>query len=432
MRVAIENRTKKGRSTMEVCQYCTEVTIRDVDVLVFDSFEELAPMREEWDEFVESLGGEIFLTYDWCRVWWKYYGQNRDLRVFIFRQDNDLVGLVPLFIEKIYLGPVFVKAVKLVGSDFTKAQFSLPITTDHIKCVMKKLLGILNEDRPDVVHIGPIAGLYNHYEKLLESLSGPLDGFYDTWSGEKMAHHTYFLLAGTWEEQLAGLSRNERKKIKRRCKALAKILQNEHEDLISSFAAIENVDDMFDNFVNMHRQHWQKLGKSGHFGDWPDAFEFHKEMAKTQLEHNRLRLMMSRCGRQCLGYEYAYRFGDKYFAFLNARTDYNELSNLNIGTILFAEQVKKAINENVRYIDDMPGRYQYKVELGCKLFPVRDIYVFNKKFIPWVRVLLFRVFSTVLNLCYYKIWFIKIAPRLSMNRGKLWKIWIRSNMFAYK
>ena len=56
-----------------------------VTVGVYDSFESLASMAGQWDNFVESVGGEIFLSYDWCRVWWKYYSKNRELKVLVFR-----------------------------------------------------------------------------------------------------------------------------------------------------------------------------------------------------------------------------------------------------------------------------------------------------------------------------------------------------------
>jgi CelD/BcsL family acetyltransferase involved in cellulose biosynthesis len=86
----------------------------NLKVDVFDSFDELASMQQEWDNFVESVGSEIFLTFDWCRIWWKYYGKNRTLRVFVFRINNELLGIIPLFFEKIWLGLVPIRTVKIV------------------------------------------------------------------------------------------------------------------------------------------------------------------------------------------------------------------------------------------------------------------------------------------------------------------------------
>jgi CelD/BcsL family acetyltransferase involved in cellulose biosynthesis len=401
----------------------------NIEVKLYCSFEELATLQQRWDDLAASVGSEIFLTYDWCRIWWKYYGKNRDLRVWVFQKGTDLVGIVPLFLERIGLGPVSVRAAKLVGSDHTMAQFSLPIVRDHIPEVIEGLSEPLLKEKWDIMHIGPLAGLYSHYDALREALQGAFGGECGISCKEKQVQ-TYFFVAGTWEAQLASLSKNERKNIKRKCRVLKEVLQSRPGELASDLATMENVDDMFLGFVHMHQQHWQKRGKLGHFGDWPDSFDFHREMAPAQLKHDRLRLMRIHWGECCLAYEYTYRFGEKYFAFLNSRTDLEDLADANVGTTIFAEQMKMAMSENVRYIDDMRAKYDYKLRLGGKLFPMRDIYISRKQPFSLARVHVFRLLSKLLHLCYYKIWFIRIAQRLPLRRGCLWRIWIRSNAFA--
>ena len=69
-------------------------------------------------------------------------------------------------------------------------------------------------------------------------------------------------------------------------------------------------------------------------------------------------------------------------------------------------------------------------DLGGKLFPMRDIYVFQKRMLSRARVYAFRLLSRLLNFFYYKVWFMRIAPRLPLRRRPLWRIWIRSNAFC--
>lgn len=401
----------------------------NIEVKLYCSFEELASLRPQWDALAESVGSEIFLTYDWCRIWWKYYGKNRDLRVWAFRKGGDLVGIVPLFLEKIWLGPVSVRAAKLVGSDHTMAQFSLPIAGEHIAEVIEGLSESLLKEKWDVMHIGPIAGLYAHYETLKGAVIEAFGATCGVSCKEKQVQ-TYFFVADTWDAHLESLSKNARKSIRRKYTALQDVMQSRPGELTSNFATIQNVDDMFSGFVHMHQKHWKKRGKPGHFGDWPDSFDFHKEMARAQLPYDRLRLMQIRWGECCLAYEYAYKFGDGYLAFLNSRTDLEEVAELGVGTIIFAEQIKKAIVENIRHIDDMRAEYDYKLRMGGKLFPMRDIYIYRKQPLGLARVYVFRLLSKLLHLCYYKIWYIRIAQKLPLRRRALWRIWIRSNAFA--
>lgn len=416
----------------ETCD-CRSASGEEVHLEVFDDFDELAWMQQEWDDFVESVRAEIFLTYDWCKIWWKHYGKNRDLRVFVFRSNDELVGIIPLFFEKIWLGPVFVRVAKILGTDFTITTVSLPILSDSVEAVMKEFLGgILTKYKLDIVHLGPLCGLYPSMD-LMKVCSELLNSSYCV-KQSNSGFQTYVRLAASWEKHLSGLSSNMRRTIKRSYRDICGIGGDDTKTLVTDIAKPDNCEETFDKFVQMHQLHWRKLGKLGHFADWPSALVFHREMARAQLERGRLRLVEVKLGSLCLGYEYDYKFGNKYHAFLNARASLGEVSGagpgVSLGSVVFSEQLKRALKENVDYIDMMPGTDEYKRRLGGESFPIRNMYVFPKKLFVLIRVFLFRAFSCLLNFCYYRMWFCRIAPKLPFKRRSLWKIWIRTRAFA--
>lgn len=393
-----------------------------LQVKVYNSFEDLRAIQQEWDEFLESVGSEIILTYDWCKIWWKYYGKNRDLRIFVFRSNNKLVGIIPLFFEKIWLGPIFVRAGKIVGSDFTLSQFSIPLANSYIVPVIEKFSELLSEDNWDIMHIGPIAGLYNHYDKLMNVFEESLGHSYYV-SGKDTGVQTYFKLTNTWEKYLAGLKKKERQLIKNTYRKIDKKKLTLNTDL----ALANNFREKFEAFVQTHRSQWQELGKAGHFGDWPNSLEFHREVASVQQKHGRLRLLEVRLSDDCFAYQYSYKFADKYLSILPARSTKINPTRVSLGKVIFSEQAKRAIKENVLYIDSMRGKYEYKLRLGGKLLPLRSIYIFQKKSFALSRVFLFRILSRFLDLCYYKIWYCRVAPRLPIKHRPLWRIWMRTN-----
>ena len=397
---------------------------KGLQVEVYSNFNQLKAIQQEWDDFIESVGSEIFLTYDWCRIWWKHYGLKRKLRIFIFRHENTIVGIIPLFFEKIWLGPFFVRAAKIVGTDFTLVSVSLPVRSEFLSEVLHAFLDkLISEYHSHILYIGPLAGMYGSYNKVMAICDRYLRDGYVIINNE-ISVQTYFELAGSWEEQISGLSKSQRKKIRRAYRAI------QNEKLISSFATLENFEDFFESFVRMHQSRWQKANKGGHFEDWPAAYQFHYEIATSQLSHNRLRLLQVKLGNSVLGYKYGYKFGEKYHAFLYGRSISEVTAHLDLGRILFGEQIKKAINENVRYIDSMQGKYEHKLHLGGELFPIRSLYIVPRKLSTVARVFIFRSLAKLLNLCYYKILFCRIAPKLPFKRKPLWKIWIRSSSFA--
>ena len=51
---------------------------------VFNSFAELDHLRPAWDQACLRAGGSVYMTYDWVRVWWEFYGRGAELRLFVF------------------------------------------------------------------------------------------------------------------------------------------------------------------------------------------------------------------------------------------------------------------------------------------------------------------------------------------------------------
>lgn len=400
---------------------------KEITCSVYSSFEDLQGMQEEWDSFVETVSGDIFLTFDWCRIWWKYYGRNRELRIFVFRSNGDLVGIIPLFFETIWLGPVFVRAAKIVGSDCTLAQFSLPICKRYISETIRVFLEALSKYTWDIIQIGPIAGLYEHYDLLKRLFMEDEELSYRVHERD-VGVQTYFKLEKDWDSHLSTLSKNGRRSVKRNYKALYQSLEKKESVIETRCADPDDFETIFAGFVDMHQSHWQNLRKAGHFVDWPKSYEYHKEVAENQMKHGRLRMMVSKCGGYPLGYEYGYRFGNRYYAFLNSRIDSSDMKKVSFGIPMFCEQAKMAIDEDVEYIDAMRGKYDYKMRLGGKLFPIRNIYLIASRLLTVIRVSTFWAMARLLNLLYYKIWFCRLAPKLPFKRRPLWKIWIRSRL----
>jgi len=398
-----------------------------IHVQVFNAFNEIAPMQQEWDDFVESMGGEIFLTYDWCRVWWNYYGKRRDLLVFVFRNNGSLCGILPMFLEKIWLGPVCVRVIKIVGTDFLPITLTIPVMPNFIYKVIQNFLNELHANYSwDILHMGPICGRYDSFDTLVGACTQAITKYYHIVT--KISDvQTYFKVALSWDEQILGLSKQQRRAMRRKYERIFK--QSRRLECIP--ASSENYLQFFDKFVQMHQYYWQNLGNPGHFGAWPASHEFHREVANVQLNHHRLRLYEIILDDCCIGYSYAYKFGDTYYYFLFARSDFGKRSKIDFVRIDFGEMVKRALNENVIWFDAMRGKYKYKQELGGQLFPIKNIYIHPNKLATQIRIRSFRSLSWMFNTCYSKIWRARIAPRIGWKLGPFWKLWIRSHMLSY-
>ena len=322
-----------------------------LNVEVFKSFDEVKPLQKEWDEFIESIDGEIFLSYDWCRIWWKYYGGGRDLRIIVVRSDGALVAILPVFLERLGFTPVSLRVVRFVGTDHMPVTIMLPIDPRHLDQVVLLFIEELNKQyRWDLLYIGALCGRFAAMDRFIAAFNGKWANDYrlDVKTADVQ---TYFHLSGSWDEQLAGLKKKQRQNINR----AYKLLSGDHGTIKTSFSNAASFDQDFTEFLGMHQKQWQADGVAGHFGDWPHSSEFHREVAASQARHGRLRLMKIEVGNVCLGYKYGYRLGKTSYQFLSARNTASDISDSGFTQVAFGEQAKKAIEAEVTCIDSMRG-----------------------------------------------------------------------------
>lgn len=54
-------------------------------------------LKEEWDTLLARCPYRTpFLTHDWMTLWWKYFGDDRELFILVLRENGHAVGLAPL------------------------------------------------------------------------------------------------------------------------------------------------------------------------------------------------------------------------------------------------------------------------------------------------------------------------------------------------
>ncbi len=396
-----------------------------VKVEVYRSFDELSPMQEAWDDFIESLNAEIFLSYDWCRIWWKFYGKGRELWIFLFRENDRLVGIMPLFVEGYGINPLRLNVVKIVGTDYLPVAISLPIVSDCLEKVIRAFDSEINSRVSwDMIYLGAISGKYNDAEKI-ETVFRNADGHYRLWkkSGDVQ---TYFKIAENWDQQLAGLKKQQRKNVNHAYRSI----QNLGKTLKVDYATEDNLQQYYDEFVTLHQQAWREEGSAGHFADWPSSYDFHREVASILLKRGRLRLMKIALDETCLGYKYGYKFGDFYYQYLTARNHTDECSDIGFNQISFGEQVKKAVEEKVKYMDSMRGAYPHKTYLGGQLLPIKNLFICKRNVLSRARAGVFRSYATILDACYNKIWRRRATRWFGITPGTFRKIWITSHSLA--
>ena len=390
-------------------------------VTEYNSYDEILTLQEEWDIFVECNGQDIFMTFDWCRIWWKYYGKDRKLRVFIFRESDQIVGIMPLFEESISLGLMKVRVLKPIGSDFTLSQIILPLNKRYTDQIVLEFSEIMSKNKWDIIYLGPCSGLFDDISMLFESLSRS----FENTSLKRVFDQTVFDLGDSIDDYISRLSKKERKEHRKLYNVLTENGLN-----VESFEYENCIGPEMDNFFDMHSRQWNEKGKAGHFGDWPLSEQFHREQACCQSKRGRLRLLSLRLNGNIVSYKYGYQVGDTLFAILTSSESESGFK-VSFGRLSFYEQLRLCFRHGIKIIDSMRGFYSHKSRLGGKIRDIQAIIIVNDTLGSRFKFSYLKRIACLYNKIYYKLLYCKLFPKFNISkRVQLNKFWIRTNMFG--
>ena len=266
----------------------------------FTSFADAHAIVAEWEALTIRLAGSMYSTFGWCRVWWRHYGDGRDLRVISVHDGGELVGVLPFFIDRLRTPFRRARIAKLVGSDSTPALVDpLLDTRVEAEAFALAMSQLFEEDRVDAVHLGPFAGASTHLDAIHRSAAVVTDVarvVRDRISGS----HTVFTMPDGFDAYTRTLSKNHRSNYRRN---LNKI------NTAFSFAVNVVRDPLelepeFDAFVETHQAQWRAAGKLGHFGDWPESRAFSRDLVRALGASDKVRLIRLLADGQAVAYFY--------------------------------------------------------------------------------------------------------------------------------
>lgn len=400
---------------------CLPALDKPLTVRVLHSFAEAEPLRSAWNHLATRSGADVYQTFEWCSIWWKYYGKKRKLHILLCYAGEELVGLIPAFIETLWLGPVWVRAAKLVGTDFSLTLCNLPVVPSAIAAVTTQGIEyFLGQHRCDILLFGPLAGAAAHIDEILAVGSQQTNLVCRTESLGKTCN-SIFALPDNYADYLKSLDKKQRSNLKRMLDQSSKA----HRVTFDTISAAEQIAPEFEKFCQQHESQWQADGKLGHFGDWPDAHEFNRELIRALASQGMVHFYRILADDQVISSQYCFVFGRTVYWRLPARDRNPAWDRFSLGTMGLVKMIEASIAHNANTIEGGRGHYGYKVHHGAREWPLRTVQFTRQGFGVAARVNLFWIFAGLLDLAYYKVLFCRIAPRVPLLKHALWSFWIR-------
>jgi CelD/BcsL family acetyltransferase involved in cellulose biosynthesis len=407
-------------STTEFCDLPNSATRDELTINVFETLDELSAAREEWDKFVERSGSDIYFTFDWLETWWKYYAGNRLLRCFLIRVNGRPIAALPFCIQKLYVGPISIVMAKFVGTDSVISVFTPAVERSRETEIWSTVLHwLLVKERLDAVSLSPLSGASSVPDAIRRVANRDPD--FQIVRDDSAGPHTLLFLPASINEFLSTLTAKARSNNRRDLRKL-----NETANITFRTWRGEDTVGRFSAFVELHQRQWQARGKQGHFRDWPSSLSFNLEVVSKLAKKGRVRLHEILGDSELLAAEYSLILGDRCYWRLPARRDARQ--TVGLGRLALVMTIEALIDEGVHLIEAGPAHYNYKLEHGGKEFPLRRLVLARSSSPARSKTKLVLLWSDLIHLLYYRVWFSKIAPLIHRKRRPLSRLWIMTRL----
>src|SRR3989304_2955736 len=73
--------------------------------------------ENDWHDLLLNSSSSVFQSWAWCRHWWQINKNGKKLAVIALKNEDNLIGILPLYISRTYLGlPIKVGAFLGTGT----------------------------------------------------------------------------------------------------------------------------------------------------------------------------------------------------------------------------------------------------------------------------------------------------------------------------
>ena len=386
------------------------------------SFDDAEPYHAAWNELVRRSGADIYQTFEWCRTWWRHYGEGRRINLLLCFSGDDLVGVVPAFTEALWLGPARIRIAKLIGADFSLQLCNLPVMQDALDAVVSHAIRhFIGNGKCDVFLLGPLSGPAARMDEIVNAGRKEYDLVASAVClGDSIS--TRFELPENFETYQDLIGSRQRGNYNRSWQQFSKNHKVE-ADTVMEFADVRRE---FDAFQSIHEEQWAAENKLGHFGDWPKSAEFNRELVECFGKLGMVRFFRILADGEVACSQYCFRFRETNYWRLPGRACRPGWEKFSLGKMGLIRMIEASLTEGLSVVEGGRGHYDYKVQLGGVEWPLRTIQFTRRGFGVMLRVRLFLACARLLNLLYYKLLFLRLAPKFPLLKHSLWSVWIRS------
>jgi CelD/BcsL family acetyltransferase involved in cellulose biosynthesis len=313
---------------------------------------QLDALEKDWSELLDEIPGvPIFLTWEWIRTWWFYFGQGRQLWLLTARDwQGKLLGIAPLMREEYKKGPMKLGMLAFIGTGRVCPTHLriLARPSDQeglVRAFLDFLLG--QSDQWDVLRITSVAQDSVEHNWLRASGGRIRIG--------AQIPTLYIPLPTNWETYFKTVTGGFRREIK----SSSSKLERDYPGTLD-FATVTDPQELNSAMEKLEEIIRNRCHAKGVFTDWDDPTftSFHRTIASLALDRGWLRFYALKVKDRMIALEYNFRFKDRIYGY---STGFDiDWRKYGPGRLVIAYSIKTAIQEAASEYTMGRGDAEYK------------------------------------------------------------------------
>ncbi len=338
------------------------VSSSNMRVQCFTNTDDLAPLAADWDQLA---GAVPFRSWEWLSTWWSHYGDDHHRRapvrylftLGVFDNTDRLVGIAPWYAERSRSRG---RVLRFLGSGEVCSDYmSILCNPGAESRVVEELAQWLSErgseyaddgyDRWDMIELTGVDAQDKIIERFSEELAAR-DNKVHSRPGQSCWR---IALPTSWDEFLALLSKDHRKKVRRMWRTMVDTGR-------AVLHTVERKDDLqlaWEILVDLHQLRRLSLGDPGCFTSRQFA-DFHQEVAPKLLRNGQLLLHWIELDGRPVAAEYHLGAGGVVYAYQAGMEP--EALHMSPGRLAHCLTLRRAIEQGYQTFDFLRGDEAYK------------------------------------------------------------------------
>jgi CelD/BcsL family acetyltransferase involved in cellulose biosynthesis len=313
--------------------------------------ESFATLASEWDGLVRAMPRPSpGLLHGWLQAWLDTYGKEAELSIQIARRDGELIGALPLCVQR----RSGLRVLTFVGGDQSPLS-DLMLAEGESRDVATKLLERAEAAPHDFADLSGLPG----EGQLTSELGGKAHLI-------ERSEAPVLDLADGWEAVYQRKTSSKSKSLhRRRRRQLAEL---GHLEVVVA-RTIDELEPALEDAFRLHDLRWAGRPDGSRFAT-PDGQRFHRTAIRALAEADAARIVLLRLDGRAIAFHYYFRLERRMY--VNRIAFDPALGRHSPGLVNTLDALEAGAAEGATRVEFLGGAERYKVDLADRLEPLYE------------------------------------------------------------